>query len=72
MSARYLQGGSIETNYKEATKEEDIERAGGSFVGIDPIAEDQTTGISRFIVEGSYLEPTDYDQILIGSNLLKK
>lgn len=72
VTARYLQGGSIETNYKEATKEEDIERAGGSFVGIDPIAEDQTTGISRFIVEGSYLEPTDYDQILIGSNLLKK
>lgn len=72
ISARYLQGGTIETNYKEATKEEDIERAGGSFVGIDPVAEEETTGISKFIVEGSYLTPTDYDQILIGANLLKK
>ena len=72
ISARYLQGGTIQTNYKEATKEEDIEHAGGSFVGIDPIAEEKTTGISKFVVDGSYLEPTDYDQILIGANLLKK
>ena len=72
ISARYIQGGTIENNYQNATRDEDIERAGGSFVGIDPIKEEETTGISRFVVEGAYLEPTDYDQILIGSNLLKK
>ncbi|MDP1625219.1 MAG: hypothetical protein Q8L64_05645 [bacterium] len=71
-AARYLQGGTIEAHYKEAIDPDEIERAGGSFVGIDPVAEDQTTNLSRFIVEGEYLEPGDYDQVLIGANLLKK
>lgn len=71
-AARYLQSGQVEAHYKEATKDEDIERAGGSFVGIDPIREDQVTNLSRFIVEGEYLAPDDYDQVLIGANLLKK
>ncbi len=71
-AARYLQSGSVEAHYKEATKDEDIERAGGSFVGIDPIREDQVTNLSKFIVEGEYLAPDDYDQVMIGANLLKK
>lgn len=71
-SARYIQGGVVEANYKSATTEDDIETANGSFVGIDPEKEEAVTGVSKFVVEGSYLEPTDYDQILIGSNLLKK
>ncbi len=71
-SARYIAGGRIETGYTTATKEEDIESAGGSFVGIDPIREKQTTGMDRFIVEGSFLNPTDYDQVLLGANFLKK
>ncbi len=71
-SARYIAGGRIETGYTTATKEEDIESAGGSFVGIDPIREKQTTGMDRFIVEGAFLTPTDYDQVLLGANFLKK
>lgn len=71
-SARYIQGGTIEANYKTATKEEDVESAGGSFVGIDPIKEKETTGMDRFMVEGSFLTPTDYDQVLLGANFLKK
>ncbi len=72
MTSRYLQGGTIEANYKNAIKEEDIESAGGSFVGIDPVAENNVTGVSKFVVEGEYLTPTDYDQVMIGANLLKK
>jgi putative ABC transport system permease protein len=72
VTARYIQGGRIEANYKTASKSEDIESAGGSFVGIDPIKEQAVTGMSRFIVEGSYLTPTDYDQVLVGANFLKK
>lgn len=71
-AARYLQGGTVEAHYKEAAEEDDIEKAGGSFVGIDPIREDQVTNLSKFVVEGEYLEPGDYDQIMIGANLLKK
>ncbi|HEY0908576.1 MAG TPA: FtsX-like permease family protein [Candidatus Paceibacterota bacterium] len=71
-SARYIQGGTIEANYKTASKAEDIESAGGSFVGINPVMERETTGMERFVVEGSFLTPTDYDQVLVGANFLKK
>lgn len=72
ISPRYLGSGRIEANYKRAAKEEEIDSAGASFVGIDPVAEDGLTGVSRFVIDGNYLEPTDYDQILIGAYLLKE
>jgi len=72
VSARYQGSGRIEANYRTATKEEEIDSAGVSFVGIDPVAENELTGVSRFIVAGEYLVPTDYDQILIGADLLKE
>lgn len=71
-SARYLESGRIEANYKSAAKPEEIDSAGGTLAGIDPIKEDELTDISRFVVEGKYLEPDDYDQILIGGYLLQK
>jgi len=70
VSPRYLSSGTVEANYKEASKEEEIDSAGAPFVGIDPIGEDDRTGISGFVVEGEYLAPGDYDQILLGSYLL--
>ncbi len=72
VSARYLGSGRVEANYKTAAKEEEIDSAGGSFVGINPVAEDDLTGISQFVIDGEYLEPTDYDQILIGAYMLKE
>lgn len=71
-SARYLESGRIEANYKSAAKPEEIDSAGGTLAGIDPVQEDKLTNISRFVVEGQYLEPQDYDQILIGGYLLQK
>ena len=41
-------------------------------MGIDPTAEDKITDLSKFVVEGSYLDANDYDQVLIGSFLVKK
>lgn len=70
LSPRYLGSGRVEANYKQAVKAEDIDSAGASFVGIDPVAEDNLTGVSQFVIEGEYLEPGDYDQILIGAYLL--
>jgi ABC-type lipoprotein release transport system permease subunit len=70
VSPRYLSSGTVEANYKTATQEEDIDSAGAPFVGIDPVAENKLTDISRFVIEGKYLEPDDYDQILLGSYLL--
>lgn len=73
VSARYLEGGSLEANYK--TKTDPTEKpniAVASVAGIDPTDEDSVTNLSKFIVEGEYLSAGDYDQILLGAYLNKK
>lgn len=71
-SARYLQGGTVEANYKAKARETDEEITNATFAGIDPIAEDELTELSKQVVEGEYLSPDDFDSILVGSLLLKK
>jgi ABC-type lipoprotein release transport system permease subunit len=72
VSARYIESGRVEANYKSAAKAEEIDSAGSTFAGIDPIAENDLTNISKFVVDGEYLEPDDYDQVLVGGYLLTK
>lgn len=72
-SARYSKSGSVEGTYKERidyTKKANM--AGGLLTGVDPVKEDNTTNISKFVVEGRYLTPEDTDGILLGANTLKK
>lgn len=72
-SARYLSGALLEANYKTRTDlTEKPNTASSSVVGIDPLAEDRLTNLSDFIVEGEYLAPGDYDQVLLGAYLDKK
>lgn len=71
-SPRYIDSVSIEANYM--TRADDRIKpniTGARAVGIDPIKEDQLTGLSEFVIEGEYLEPDDFDQVLIGAYLLK-
>ena len=73
VTARYLEGGTVEANYKTRTDEkEKPNTAAASITGIDPVAEDSVSGISKFIIEGEYLTPQDYDQVLVGSFLVEK
>ena len=73
MTARYVQGGKVEANYKTKIKDTDkSDIATGSFTGFDPGDEDKVTKLSRFIVAGKYLEHGDYDQVVMGAYLLKK
>lgn len=72
-SARYLESVSVESGYRERTNPTDLlDKSGGVLSGIDPVAEDRVTGLSKYLIEGAYLEPNDYDKILIGSDLLFK
>lgn len=72
-SARYVEGVTIEANYK-TRKDDSIkpDTAGAQAVGIDPIKENELTQLKKFVVEGEYLEKDDYDKILMGAYLLKK
>lgn len=72
-SYRYVEGGTIEAGYKSRVKlTDDPNSAASSIVGIDPKLENEATGLGEIMVEGQYLTPDDADQILIGSNMLKK
>ncbi len=71
-AARYIAGASAEANYKTKLKDTDEESTGVTLAGIDPVAEDNLTDISDFIIEGEYLAPEDYDKILVGSFFLKR
>jgi ABC-type lipoprotein release transport system permease subunit len=72
-SPRYIQGGSVEAEYKIKLRQTDSPNSAGGLVeGIDPAREDQTTHLSNKVVEGSYLTSSDSDSILIGANMLKK
>ncbi len=73
MTARYLEGGTLEANYKTRTDpNEKPNTAAASITGINPEDEDSVTNLSKFIVEGEYLKPGDYDQVLVGSYLTEK
>jgi ABC-type lipoprotein release transport system permease subunit len=73
VSARYAEGVRIEANYKNRTRLSDqVDNAAGLVAGINPLEEDKTTNLSKYLVEGEYLDENDTDKILIGANLLYK
>lgn len=73
VSVRYLESVELEANYERTlsgNKAKDTTRT--TLTGIDPSAEDKTTGLSSMVVEGEYLDSADTNQILIGSSLLEQ
>ncbi|MEK7608757.1 MAG: ABC transporter permease [Patescibacteria group bacterium] len=73
VSARYLEGGIVEEDYKKTKKPGDSgNEVGTNITGIDPDSENRASDLARLVVEGEYLSPDDYDQVLVGSLLLKK
>ncbi len=72
-TARYLTSGTIESNYKNRTNfDENPEKVSTVFAGIDPDHEHQVTDIKNLLVEGDFLERTDFDKIVLGAFLLEK
>lgn len=70
---RYVEGATVEANYKTKIKlTDEPNSAAGSVAGIDPALEDKATNLSSHVVEGSYLTENDSDSILIGANFLRK
>lgn len=70
-TVRYTSSARIEADYRKSVKPGELrDGAGGSFLGIDPIQEEKFSGLSKFVMRGSFLSPGDQDKILIGKNLL--
>lgn len=73
VSPRYVVGATIESNYQTRTRTSDLPEEVGTLVaGINPEKENQVSGIEDLIIEGEYLEPDDFDKVVIGSMLLSK
>ncbi len=73
VSPRYIGSGRLEANYKRSMKATELPNtAGGLIVGINPQAENAITRLSQKVVEGNYFQDNEYDQVVIGANLLDK
>ncbi len=73
ISARYVDNGTVEAGYKTRTDLTKLaDTVSTQFTGIDPVAEDEISGLKDLVVEGDYLEATDYDQILLGYQLIDR
>lgn len=72
-SVRYIGSGELEANYKERRDlKGDADITGVKVTGIDPLSEDTTTNLSKFVVEGEYLNPNEEGKILIGAYYLSQ
>lgn len=74
ISTRYLTNGKIEVDYKIQKKRptDKGEEVATTFAGIDPDAEQKVSNLANLLIEGEYLEPDDYDKVLVGGMLLRK
>ena len=72
ISVRYNKGVVLEANYQTKKENDKPNTASAQLIGINPEAENTLTGLASHVIAGSYLNPADYDQVLIGNFLLKQ
>ncbi len=71
-SARYIESGTVEANYQTRRENDKPNLAGTPITGIDPLAEHAVSGVAGKVIEGNFLTPNDFDQVVLGSYLLKQ
>jgi len=70
---RILAGGSVNADYRRILRQEETPNAANATIaGIDPSQEDKATSLSKYVVEGTYLDDADKDGILVGAFLIKE
>ncbi len=70
---RFLSGASIVGNYsnrRDFDKRQD--RAGSQITGINIADEEKVSGLSKYIVEGSFITEQDRGYVVLGANLFKR
>lgn len=71
-SPRYTAAARLEANYQTKLANDKPNTASGQIYGINPEREDAVTGLADKLIEGEYLDESDYDQVLIGYFLLSQ
>src|SRR3989338_4313008 len=72
LTARYIEASRLEAGYQTRKESDKPNLANALLVGIDPEEEHVVSGVADKIIEGEFLEPGDYDMIVIGNYLLKQ
>ncbi len=72
-SDRFLTGAQVEANYGTRTDfNAKPDTAGTRFAGIDPVRENEFSNISKYVVEGEFLDPNESGYVVLGANLLRR
>ncbi len=70
---RLLASGKIEADYRRILRaEETPNEAGANISGIIPSSEDAATGLSKYVIEGNYLDDNDKDGVMVGAFLVNE
>jgi putative ABC transport system permease protein len=70
-TVRFTSSARVESDFRSTLKPGELRNSvGGVLTGIDPIQEEEFSGVSKFVIRGEFLEPGDFDSVLIGKNLL--
>lgn len=72
ISARYVAPSTVEANYLLRDQNAKPNQTGVTVNGIDVVAENTFSGLAKYVVEGSYLAPGDYDAVLLGPQLVDR
>lgn len=72
-TARYLEGAQVEANYKTRRDfNAAADTIGTQLAGVDVVQEDEFSEISKYVIEGEFLEPGESGYVVLGSNLLRR
>lgn len=71
VTTRVLAGGTLNADYKKVLRQDETpNEASANVSGINPLTEDQFSGISNFVIDGNYLDENDIDGVLVGAFLI--
>ncbi|MBU6214596.1 hypothetical protein KGM48_02015 [Patescibacteria group bacterium] len=72
VTARYVANGTLEANYLSRDVNAKPNKTGVVISGIDAVAENSFSDLSKYVHEGAYLSPGDYDEVLLGPQLIDR
>lgn len=73
VAGRVIASGKINADYRRVLRDDETPNTtNASIGGIRPLVEDQITGLSKFVIEGNYLDENDRDGVLIGAFLIRE
>lgn len=71
VSVKYNGSGFINADYRKKLRQDEApNKVGVAIAGIDPINEDKINNLSKYVIDGTYLNENDTDGVMIGATLL--